>query len=444
MKQIIKIIIYLFLITNLFSDEINYGFIYRIIKEKTEYREQILGPIYNKNISDTTEEIDFLFYKSYRDTSKNKETKAYLYPFIQQKKSDISKSFFIFPIYSYTAVKHNNDTEFNDVDLFLLPSIFYGYDKKEGNYFAFFPIAGNMKGKLGKEEINFFLFPLYLKTKYKDDIIKNYFYPFIAFADNENLHIKKFFPFYGEIERKGKYEKKFVMYPFYQERNNYINNQKYTSKIYFPIYGIENYPGARYKSYLYPIIRYKENDFKNNFSILPFIIKERSYNYSKTYYSFIYGEKEDKTNKVKSGYYLFPIGHFHYQEKNDGYYKDNYFLPFIKYYKKYEKEDKQSVFQFFPLFKVNKNNGLMKLSIPSLEIFLKGNTVEKKYSNLWNFIRIEKNSNEFILNILWSFIEFQKNKQENFVMFNVNPLIKIKKQEEKTEIALFFGLIELQ
>lgn len=422
---------------------VNFGFIYKNIKNDTDYFLQILGPLYRKTSTKFGAEENIIFFNKSDNFETRQKNINFLYPIFRYKKDNSSENISLLPLYSKVSVKHYDDTEYNDIDSFIFPLIFYGNDKKEGNYFAFVPLFGNMKGKLGKDEIEFYLLPIYLKTKYKNDEIYHIMYPLISYANNEDLKIKKFFPFFGTVEKKNSYQKKFLMFPFYSEKKIFYKNNEYNSHYYFPVYASEHYPVGSYRSYLYPIFRYKIGDAKNNFSFLPFVIKEKSPIYTKKYYSLFYGIKEDLQNNKTIGYYLLPFGYFQYGKTVNYNYENYYFLPLVKYYKKDDKQNNESeLLQVFPIFKVDKKNNTRNIAIPSLDIFIKNRYMEQKYSYWWELINITSSEDLLEINMFWSFIEFSKNKKNKETKIELNPIFKYAKFPDHSTFGLFFNLIK--
>ena len=65
------------------------------------------------------------------------------------------------------------------------------------NYTAFFPIFGHLKNRLFRDEVDFTLFPLYLRGRKNDVITDNYLFPFIHSRHGDALKGWQFWPLLG-------------------------------------------------------------------------------------------------------------------------------------------------------------------------------------------------------------------------------------------------------
>ncbi len=111
---------------------------------------------------------------------------------------------------------YHEDTE-KDTDLFLSPLLYWGWgDSEKERYISFFPFYGRIKNKLGWNEINFVLFPLYAGWTYKEYRAHSILWPFVMWGGSETRDDLRIFPFYSRKTHRGKYRKYSIMWPFVQ------------------------------------------------------------------------------------------------------------------------------------------------------------------------------------------------------------------------------------
>jgi hypothetical protein len=439
-----NLIIFFLIIINssLFSNK-NFGFIYKSIRENNTYSRHLLGPVYNYRKDNKEKNVKLLFYSKYENKKTDKTKYHFLYPILRYTTNSESKNFYLTPIFSFkSAIFSRNDRTETAFNSMLFPILFFGKDRNDNYSYGFLPLYGNLRRFLGKDEFHFVAFPFYLRTLYNDEEIFHFLFPVLAYSKSDSLSLKRFFPFYGKMKRPDLYERKFYLYPFYQEKTIYHNKNEYTSRIFFPFYGKEKYPDATYKSYLYPIFRYKENDIKNNISLFPVFIRETSSAKKRRFYSAFYGFTKNLHTSEVSGYYLLPFGYFQTGKTSTYDYSNYYLLPILRYYKNTFNDDKQiSNFQLFPLFKISVNNNEKKIIIPSFDIFLKTSYIEKDYSRWWEIIRFSKSDVHIKFNFLWSMIEYENNFEKDKKTYGLNPLFNVKRIGDKKIYNFIFNLI---
>lgn len=135
--------------------------------------------------------------------------------------------------------------------------IFWGKTAQNETYGGLFPIYGKYKDRFGREEITFFLWPLYSKVTYEEYTAQNILWPFIRIAkpkdpENKNFGGFKVWPFYGHF-KEGEEERKFVLWPFYLRTSYKDELGNFENKLWvFPFYGKEETDTYERTVYLWP------------------------------------------------------------------------------------------------------------------------------------------------------------------------------------------------
>jgi hypothetical protein len=99
-------------------------------------------------------------------------------PIVTYKRSEESKKFQML-LYLLSYESGLKEGKFREKDFTLFPLIFARKSEdSDRSFFAFFPIYGDMRDKFSKDEIEFFLFPLFLRTRNDKFVNYSFLWPF--------------------------------------------------------------------------------------------------------------------------------------------------------------------------------------------------------------------------------------------------------------------------
>ena len=125
------------------------------------------------------------------------------------------------------------------------------------SYHAFFPIAGTVRHRFNKEELNWFIFPLYFHTKVAGKEITSAPWPFVRVIRGAGHHGFELWPLFGSRERAGDYRSSFWLWPFgYREETNRSAPEPDVRVGALPFYARESGPGYRSETYAWPFFGY--------------------------------------------------------------------------------------------------------------------------------------------------------------------------------------------
>ncbi len=346
--------------------------------------------------------------------------------------------------------------------------IFIGKTAEGDTYGGIFPIYGKLKDRFGKEEITFFLWPLYSKVTYEKFRVTNILWPFIRTVKaktegDPSYRGFKVWPFYGEF-KEGEEERKFVLWPFYIKSHYKDEYGNFEEKVYyFPFYGREKTDTYEKTLYLWPFFQkiyrsdpyYKQIDapwpFYRNIEgkeiegkrIWPFygyVKKTDSLDLFILWPFYFYQEtslsKGNTTHLEKEHRFLLLSKQREVLENSSSSLREFRFWPFYYGYEDSQKEIKlQSFPALFPFYDegVERNYGaLFKI----LENFEKGNYQLIKF--LWGLYRYEKfdlreiHELAFLLRVVQD-----KTQGTNYFEF-LEGLLGFGKIEKKPVFKLFF------
>lgn len=144
----------------------------------------------------------------------------------------------------------------------LIPFYFQGRDTSGKTYRALFPLGGTIKDFVGRDEISFVLWPLYSTSALNEISTVNVLWPFISKTTSTQGHISRgrIFPFYGYNRHAGKFDKKFILWPFYTDARYHYEEGHGGGHILFPLYGYMNLDTERTIWLLPPFFRFTDGE----------------------------------------------------------------------------------------------------------------------------------------------------------------------------------------
>ncbi|OGP55684.1 MAG: hypothetical protein A2Y65_02945 [Deltaproteobacteria bacterium RBG_13_52_11] len=137
---------------------------------------------------------------------------------------------------------------------------FWGQTDKDENYGGFFPIAGQLKERFGRDKIAFYLWPLYSRIEDEGEITWRIPWPFFSLMGGkaEGLYV---WPLWGYKVRAGEYSRGFVLWPFYAYMDQDLDTDKPVStRFYLPFYATVRSPGARVDIFIPPLFFHQRVD----------------------------------------------------------------------------------------------------------------------------------------------------------------------------------------
>lgn len=198
-------------------------------------RQQVLGPIFERSIGPTNQTLHAVrpFYARQREAS------GWVH-------HDL-----LYPLGTGSTLGHDTEWRvlvgwYQDFDtsdpesawrLMVLPIYFQGRTRDGDNYFAVFPIGGCIGDLFFRDRIDFVLFPLWMRSEVRGIETVNWLFPIIARTDDPRLRQLRIFPFYGKIQRRDYYRKRFVMWPIWTDA---VWTYRYSAGrgfVFFPFYG---------------------------------------------------------------------------------------------------------------------------------------------------------------------------------------------------------------
>jgi hypothetical protein len=120
----------------------------------------------------------------------------------------------------------------------LLPLLFTGTNDQGRRYFALFPVGGRIGDILAFDEVDFALFPLWLRTRKGATVSQSWLWPVVGWTDGPGVRKRRVFPFWlsAETERE---RRTAILWPFWhrQERRADARGGSGSGWLLWPLYG---------------------------------------------------------------------------------------------------------------------------------------------------------------------------------------------------------------
>lgn len=208
---------------------------------------QIDGDPLYANISESNE--TFYAWRPFYSSSTEPERwrKDYLWP-LYTRKGFKEQQYGRFLFFGY-----NNDFSADDDRHrnWIIPFWFSGTSAEGEDYWALFPIYGNIDEFLGRDKVHFTLFPFWYTSEINEVSQWTVLWPLISKAEGEKVDRFRVLPFYGRNELEGEFKKKYVLWPIY-------SSVEYTN---------ERNPGGGF--ILVPIFGKIDTEHSDNYWVIP-------------------------------------------------------------------------------------------------------------------------------------------------------------------------------
>ena len=183
-----------------------------------------LGPLFHvdRDKDHDSQEIDALgpFITSKRDKSRSEFGLRPLFYLVEDRESDSTEFDFLYPVATYDRREEDRRFQFlvyllsyesnmkpsgfREREFTLFPLIFTkSAEDKEKSYFALFPVYGRVQDKFFRDEINFFLFPLFLQTKRGEATAYSFLWPIFGYYTGGGQEGFRLWPLFGYRKKEG-------------------------------------------------------------------------------------------------------------------------------------------------------------------------------------------------------------------------------------------------
>jgi hypothetical protein len=374
-------------------------------------RIEAVGPIFSHERSTGHEQWAFTPFLTYRrDRLIDSEEMDILYPFITY---DRSGEEYKWRFFLMTTISGGRRQEEQSRRFTLFPIVFSQWTR-EGplEYFAVFPLGGTIRDRLNRDEMRFWLFPLYAQTRKRDMVTENYLYPIFHVRRGEGLRGWQFWPLmghetkvpgvstngWGDVELVPGHRKDFVLWPLHFRHDLGLGTTNETRyRIWLPVYAEQRSPARDSTTWLWPFFTYTDDraqQFREWDMPWPLVVFARGEGKTVNRVWPLYSRARSRT--LESNFYLWPI--YKYNRSHSAVHDRErtrwlFFLYSQTSLTYLETGEKERRWDFWPFYsRWQEADGRERLQVFSiLEPLLPRNeAIERNYSSVWSVWRTEK------------------------------------------------------
>jgi hypothetical protein len=321
----------------------------------------------------------------------------------------------------------------------------------DSSYRALMPVAGTIKHRFGKDELNWVAFPLYFHVQQKGRHTRYTPWPFIRQIDGAGHHGFEFWPLFGRRARENDYREQFCLWPLvYRQERNLAEPTPDVKFGVLPFYTRDTGPGYINENYLWPFFGYSDRTQPKRYHetryFWPLAVQgrgdDRFVNRWAPLYSRSVVKGYDKT------WLLWPlVRHAEWQDPGIAHERNQflYFLYWSHEQRSLTNPAAASAYKkhLWPLLSVWDNGaGRRQLQLLSpLEVFFPNNEpIRQLYSPLFAVYRLDQRGPDDVRwSFLWSLVSRKRTPEAR--EFHLGPLFSTRRDAAGERIALGHGLL---
>ncbi len=381
----------------------------------------------------------------------------------------------LYPLMSYTRTEEDREFQFLQAlnsrsegsdpqereDRFdLFPLYLSGRTETGETYRAVLPFGGRALNRLGLDEIEFVLFPLYARFRRNDVETKYFPWPLVSRTRGENHSGFRIVPFYGEEVRAGVFEKRFVLWPLYLHQRTgldgddpeetlallpfYVSQRsraRDSTSILWPFFTHTQDRKRQYEQWdvPWPLVKIASGEGRTIRRFLPFFSVERRLLRNE----FLLRELRSTDLMV-----LFPL-YMQSQEEIPGSLKvrDRVLWWLYSDTRETGRDGSTRRVDAWPFFRYQRDRegAVVFQTLALLEAFMPGNElIERNYSPLWALYTYRRNpEGDEVRSVLWNLVRHEVTQGE--VAWEIlGPLLAYRERGETARLSVLAGLFEYQ
>ncbi len=383
----------------------------------------------------------------------DRETTAFLYPLFTWQKQPGFNRFSFFRLIDQSQRSEAGEPAVSGLDVWP----FY-FSRETGDpstsYHAFFPFAGTIKHRFGRDELSWYAFPLYLRSEKAGREITSAPWPFLRFIDGAGHHGFEFWPLFGHRGREGDYADQFYLWPLFYKSAHGLSTPEPTVKLgVLPFYARDTAPGYISETYAWPLFGYTHRTTPYRYDeqryLWPFLVQGRGDQRRVNRWAPIY------THSTIKGYdktwLLWPL--FRHAEWQDaGLAQEKNQLLYFLYWSQTQRSLTNPAAapahktHFWPLLSSWDNGaGRRQVQVLSpLEVFFPTNEIVRQlYTPLFALYRYDRQgATASRHSLLWNAVTWRRTAVAK--EFHLGPLFSVQTDPDRQRIALGHGLLGLK
>ena len=328
---------------------------------------------------------------------------------------------------------------------------FYFFKKgfgKDMDYAAVWPLGGTVKNFLGKDQADWFMWPLWVKTQNKGAI--NYWFPW-PFLNKRTGQASGFgfWPLGGHFYQKNVYDERYMLWPLIYHHKQF--NKDALKKGFLPFYAYEVSPNVKDISIIWPIWgrRWEKAPKYEEYRILwPLWVQGRGEVRNVKRWAPFYSYSENKCLKRRKTWFVWPFIKQTNWEEHGVDIQQEQFLYFVFWHQEQRNHKNQkflaSKTHFWPLYSYWDNGqGHRQLQMLSpFEVFFPDNKMVRDiYTPLFSFYRYDENCGTIKQSFFFNWFNEERT-PNNDVTLHCGFLLDYKNTQKEKCFSIFKGLLE--
>lgn len=397
------------------SDALNIGFLYDCfpLTIASGERTEAVGPLWYEQDKETEHSFGVPpLFAHVADPSTESEEFDFAYPLLTYDRYGKEYRWQLVQLLSLSGGRNQDDVP---KDRFTLFPIYFQQRSPDTNqnYTAVFPIGGHLKNRFFRDEIWFWLFPIYGQSRKRDVVTDNYLYPIFHIRHGNSLSGWQFWPLvgteykgvttrtngFGDTELVGGHEKDFMLWPiFFSQTIGIGTDNPEITKAILPFYCTVRSPKRDSTAVIWPLFNFvddRDKKYHESQTPWPFIVFARGEGKTTSRIWPFFSRAHNQT--LQNDFYLWPIykcKHLRAGVLDRERTRILFFLYSDTIEKNTETKSTRRRVDFWPFFTSHRDfsgNTRLQLLAPLEPLLPNNKSIERNYSPLWSIWREEKN-----------------------------------------------------
>ncbi len=368
----------------------------------------------------------------------------FVYPFGKYQVKEGDKKGYLFPLSLYREEGSDGKKRWD----FQFFPFFIGETEKGRDYFGVFPIFGTLFERYGKDEIRFYLWPIYSESTSEGVRKTNVLWPLFTFIEGEKKRGYRFWPLYGQQEEVGVSRSEFFLWPiFFRQTKGLDTDDPIEESMAFPFYVSKESKSFKSKTFLWPFFSHtidRSTGFEEWDFPWPIFQSLKGENLKGMRIFPFYGYKV-REGVMKRVFVLYPLYQWEEDRIDDHQEKSARILLLSRIRIGEGKEGREETrsHRIWPFFDYEREEtGRTKLSVFYLFPF-KDEGFERNLIPLFQIFRWEKDPDKGIsTNLFWGF--YKRMKREEADSWEIAHLVRMKREKGVKTVSLLKGLFRYQ
>lgn len=344
----------------------------------------------------------------------------FLYPLGHVRKEH---SYFL-PFYRSRKFRDNTDTAFT---LF-----FWGESQRHGSYGGVFPLYGRLYDRFAKDEIAFFMWPLFSYTRSEDATKTSVMWPFLGWYGGMESGFR-LFPIYGRRALPGTRESFFFLWPiFLGERKDLDTEEPVDNFFIFPFYLHSKSRTKASYTIMWPLFNYSRTEDGGGWGVFADLIsvKEGKERVERNFFPFYAYELKGRDRRLKL---LGPL----YLESEWYVGNEKFVHRRVAIVNRYFQEKDRSFLNIWPFFEYSEEKGDYSLLAPSFLPF-RVEGFDRIVKPLYTLYEFRKDKKKEGLSLLYGLFTREQRGEVRSTRFAF--LLEMKEERGKRSFEIFSGL----